>query len=170
MPANIGNFGTDYSERSVVALIALGANLPADAIYPRATTDSQGQPLNGASRYVVTFPKGQLPPVKGFWSLTMYNDKQAFVANPINRYAIGDRDRLRPNPDGSVTLYIQNARPGPALVSNLAARATMGLLQHHHATVLAPRGHPRWHVETAVDRAGYGRLISGRSIEQRWER
>ena len=52
------------------------------------------------------FAKGQTPPVNAFWSLTMYNSKQAFVPNPINRYAIGDRDKLKFNPDGSLDLFI----------------------------------------------------------------
>ncbi|MGO4221389.1 DUF1254 domain-containing protein [Lysobacter sp. TAF61] len=112
LPPNVANFGTDYSTRAVVALVGLGANLPSDAIYPHAVADSDGQPLNGANRYTMKFAKGQLPPVKAFWSITTYNDKQAFIQNPINRYAIGDRDKLRFDPDGSLTLYIQKDSPG----------------------------------------------------------
>jgi hypothetical protein len=115
---NVGAYGTDYLWRAVVAFIGLGANLPEDAIYPRATTDVAGQPLTGAIRYVIRFDKDQLPPVNAFWSLTMYNDKQAFVQNPINRYAIGDRDNLRFNDDGSLTLYIQHDSPGKERKSN----------------------------------------------------
>ena len=89
--------------RAMVALIGLGANLPEDAVYPRATVDAGGHPLVGTNRYVIQFPKGQLPPVGAFWSITMYNSKQFFVPNPINRYAIGDRDDLKSNDDGSVT-------------------------------------------------------------------
>ncbi len=59
------------------------------------------------------FPKGQLPPVHGFWSLTMYDSDFFFVANPINRYSISPRQNLKANPDGSVDLYIQNELPGP---------------------------------------------------------
>jgi hypothetical protein len=115
---NLGRYGTDYLFRSVVALVGLGANLPEDAIYPRATEDTDGQPLNGANRYVVHFPKGQLPPVNAFWSLTMYNSKQFFVQNPINRYAIGDRDKLKFNDDGSLTINIQHESPGKEMESN----------------------------------------------------
>jgi hypothetical protein len=104
--------------RSVVALIGLGANLPEDAIYPRATEDTDGQPLTGANRYVVHFPTGQLPPVNAFWSLTMYNSKQFFVHNPIDRYAIGDRDKLKFNDDGSLTINIQHESPGKEKESN----------------------------------------------------
>ena len=115
---NVGRYGTNYLFRAVVALVGLGANLPDDAIYPRATVDADGQPLFGANRYVVQFPKGQLPPVGGFWSITMYNSKQFFVPNPINRYAIGDRDNLKANEDGSVTIYIQHESPGAERESN----------------------------------------------------
>lgn len=118
LPANTANFGTDYTFRAVVALVGLGANLPADAIYPRAVTDADGQALSGASRYVIRFPKGQLPPVKGFWSITAYNAKQNFVQNPINRYAIGDRDKLKTDPDGSLTIYVQKNSPGKDKESN----------------------------------------------------
>jgi hypothetical protein len=67
---------------------------------------------------VVRFPKGQLPPVGAFWSLTMYNARQSFVQNPLNRYAIGDRDNLGFNDDGSLTLYIQHDSPGKEKESN----------------------------------------------------
>ena len=64
------------------------------------------------------FPKGQFPPVGAFWSITLYNTKQFFVPNPINRYAIGDRDNLKSNDDGSVTIYIQHESPGADKESN----------------------------------------------------
>ncbi len=118
MIMNIGRYGTNYPFRAVVALVGLGANLPDDAIYPRAIVDSEGNPLSGASRYTIHFPKGQFPPVGAFWSITMYNAKQFFVDNPINRYAIGDRDKLKFNEDGSLTLYVQNESPGKGRESN----------------------------------------------------
>jgi hypothetical protein len=116
--SNIGRYGTDYLWRAVVALIGLGANLPEDAVYPRATKDSNGQPFNGANRYAIRFAKGRLPPVGAFWSITMYNSNQFFVKNPIGRYAIGDRDKLKFNDDGSLTLYVQNDSPGKEKESN----------------------------------------------------
>jgi hypothetical protein len=118
MSEKLGIYGTDYLFRAVVAMVGLGANLPADAVYPHATTDSSGQPLSGANHYVVRFPNEALPPVNGFWSLTMYNEKQAFVKNPISRYAIGDRDTLQTDADASVTIYIQKDSPGTEKESN----------------------------------------------------
>jgi hypothetical protein len=115
---NFGTYGTKYPARAVVALFALGANLPEDALYPRTRTDADGKVLTGANRYVIHFPKGQLPPVNAFWSVTLYNSKQAFVENPIGRFAIGDRDRLKFDEDGSLTLYVQHESPGADKLSN----------------------------------------------------
>jgi hypothetical protein len=64
------------------------------------------------------FNKDQIPPVRAFWSLTMYNEKQLLAANPIDRFAIGDRDKLAFNPDGSLDLYIQRESPGRDKESN----------------------------------------------------
>ncbi|WP_329120815.1 DUF1254 domain-containing protein [Streptomyces sp. NBC_01465] len=113
-----GDFGTDYTRRAFVAQIGLGANLDADAIYPGARSDDQGRPLTGAYRYRIHFTADQLPPVDGFWSLTLYNERQAFADNPLNRYAIGDRDPLVFAADGSLTLHIQHDSPGPEQEAN----------------------------------------------------
>ena len=114
----MGTYGTDYPRRAYVALIGLGANLPQDAIYPMTKVDGEGKPLTGASRYVLHFGKGQTPPVNAFWSVTMYDMDQFFVPNPIDRYAIGDRDKLRFNDDGSLDLFIQHDSPGADRESN----------------------------------------------------
>src|SRR5262249_49481908 len=74
--SDVGRYGTNYLWRAAVAMVGLGANLPEDAVYPRATKDADGQPLSGASDYVIHFAKEQLPPVCAFWSITLYNDKQ----------------------------------------------------------------------------------------------
>ena len=68
--------------------------------------------------YVMRFPKGQLPPARGFWSLTMYDAEYFFVPNVLNRYSISARQGLKSNPDGSVDLYIQKDSPGAAKESN----------------------------------------------------
>jgi hypothetical protein len=115
---DLGRYGNNYLYRAAVAWVALGANLPEDAIYMRTTVDADGQPLTGKNRYVLHFPKGQTPPVNAFWSVTMYNSRQAFVENPIGRYASGDRDKLKFNADGSLDLYIQPASPGKEQEAN----------------------------------------------------
>lgn len=115
---DLGRYGTNYGLRAVIASFALGANAPEDAIAPTTRLDGGGRPLSGANKYVLHFDKGKTPPANAFWSLTMYNDKHFFVANPIDRYAIGDRDKLNLNPDGSLDIYIQNNSPGKDKESN----------------------------------------------------
>lgn len=114
----LGDYGTDYGKRAVITRFGYGANLDADALYPHATTDADGEPLDGSHDYVLHFDAGQAPPAKGFWSLTMMNDQQLFVDNPLDRYAIGDRSGLKTNPDGSMDIYIQTDSPGADRESN----------------------------------------------------
>jgi len=114
----IGTYGTDYLHRAGVAYAGLGANVIEDAIYPTALADADGQPFSSDRHYRIHFDKDRIPPVRAFWSLTMYNDRQLFAENPINRYAIGDRDPLHFNPDGSLDLYIQKESPGPEKETN----------------------------------------------------
>ena len=83
-----GIYGTDYLMRALVTAIGLGANRPQDAVYPTSLKDAGGNAYDGANRYVVHFANGELPPVEGFWSITMYDANYFFVANPINRYSI----------------------------------------------------------------------------------
>jgi hypothetical protein len=115
---NMGTYGTSYLRRALVAMGGLGANLPADAIYPVAFVDGKGRKMTGDHQYVIHFDKGQTPPVDAFWSLTMY-DKNGFqIPNPINRFAIGDRDALHYNADGSLDLYLQADAPAADKLSN----------------------------------------------------
>jgi hypothetical protein len=80
------------------------------------TVDSTGQTLDGSkARYTLTFPAGQLPPVKAFWSVTMYDAKtQLLVDNPIGRYLVNAPmlPAMKKNDDGSLTIYIQKDSPG----------------------------------------------------------
>lgn len=126
---NMGTYGTSYLQRALVALAGLGANLPADAVYPAAFVDSEGKPLNGANKYVLHFNKDQLPPVDAFWSLTMYDEQGYQVPNPINRFAIGDRDRLKFNADGSLDIYIQHGAPSADKEANWLPSPASGALQ-----------------------------------------
>ena len=107
----LGNYGTDYGFRAGVAKIALGALPPGEAIYASASVDIKGQTLSGAYQYIVHFPAGQMPPVKAFWSITMYDEDGFLIESTINRYLIGDRDPLKYNDDGSLDIVIQYAQP-----------------------------------------------------------
>ena len=116
---NIGIYGTDYTQRALVTAIGLGANRPQDAVYPTSDKDTDGHDYDGASnKYVMHFDKGQMPPVNGFWSLTMYDATYFFVPNSLNRYTLSSRNKFVTNPDGSVDLYLQADSPGKAKEAN----------------------------------------------------
>lgn len=108
----MGVYGDYYVKRAIVAMVGLGANQPEDAIYPLLVTDADGKPPVGEKKYVLHFSKDELPPAGAFWSVTMYDAHGFQVANAIDRFAIGDRDDLKYNADGSLDLYFQHASPG----------------------------------------------------------
>ncbi len=116
----LGQYGTDYMKRAVVAAFGWPANLQDDAVYPYTLIDSEGEKLSGANKYTLTFAKGQTPPVNGFWSITMYLIDQGwwFVPNKLNKFTVSPRDNLKPNADGSITLYFQKDSPGADKESN----------------------------------------------------
>lgn len=117
--SSVGDWGTDYLLRATTAWLGPGWNRPKDAVYPFSQTDADGHDYNGADhKYVVHFEKGQFPPVKGFWSLTLYDDQHFLSANPLNRYTLSQRDKFVTNSDGSVDLYVQNDSPGKGKETN----------------------------------------------------
>ncbi len=128
---DVGNWGTDYLLRATTAWLGPGWNLPADAVYPLSQKDANGNDYNGADhKYVLRFDKGQFPPVKGFWSVTMYDENNFLAANPLNRYTLSERDKFVTNPDGSVDLYFQADSPGKAKEANWlpAPKAKFGVM------------------------------------------
>lgn len=107
-----GEPGNGLLRRAACNVIFLGpVNVPQEAMYWTTSKDGAGHTLNGRRDYIIHFPAGQLPPNHAFWSLTMSDAKNRFVANPLNRYSVGDRSGLVPNADGSVDIYIQNTAP-----------------------------------------------------------
>ena len=109
---SMGVYGIFYAKRAVVAMVGLGANPAEDAVYPLLLADAEGDPIHGLNDYVLHFEATELPPVEAFWSITMYDDQGFQVANELDRFAIGDRDPLSFNSDGSLDIYIQHANPG----------------------------------------------------------
>jgi hypothetical protein len=126
--AAIGVYGNDYLARAVTTLVGLGANPIEDAIYPVCVSDANGDPVKGEKRYTIHFAADKLPPVDAFWSLTMYDHEGFPVPNAIGRNAIGDRDALIYNADGSLKIYIQHASPGPDKESNWLPAPASGQL------------------------------------------
>jgi hypothetical protein len=109
---NTGQYGTGYRNRAMITWYGLGANRPQDAVYPTSEGPELIKKYDGANKYVMHIPKGELPPVNGFWSITMYDANYFFVPNAINRYTVSSRSRFKANADGSIDLYIQKDSPG----------------------------------------------------------
>ena len=118
-PVNNAKWGTDYLNRTGTARSNMFDNKPEETKYIYRDYDSQGKQLDGRNSYTVTFPKGQTPPVKGFWSLTLYNEYHLFTLNPLGRYSLGTKNKnLQYNTDGSLTLYAGAKSPGKDKESN----------------------------------------------------
>lgn len=117
---DLGRYGNNRLLASTVGLTGYGGNIAQEAMYLPVFVDGSGANLNGLNSYTIHFPANQLPPVNYFWSVTMYElPNNQLVANPINRYAIGDRTPgLKRNRDGSLTLHIQHQRPKKGLDAN----------------------------------------------------
>jgi hypothetical protein len=118
-PVNNAEWGTDYLNRTATAKSNIYDNRPEETKYIYTDDDSEGKPLNGQNTYAITFAKGELPPVKGFWSLTLYDAEHFFHPNPRNRYSLGTKNKtLKYNADGSLTLYAGAISPGADKESN----------------------------------------------------
>ena len=120
-PFNMALYGEDDDLRATVALGGLAALPRVEAVYLTARKDGEGRTLTGDKSWRLRVPAGL--PVGGFWSLTMYEQtadgRLFFVPNELNRFAVGDRSRhIRPDRDGSIELFIQNARPSGERVVN----------------------------------------------------
>ena len=112
-PVNNAKWGTDYLNRTGTARSNMYDNRPEETKYIYRDDDNQGRQLDGHNNYAITFPNGQTPPVKGFWSVTLYNDVHLFNPNPLNRYSLGTKNKdLKYNGDGSLTLYYGANSPG----------------------------------------------------------
>jgi hypothetical protein len=102
---NAARFGTDYLSRTGIAKAAIFANLVSETTYFFQDVDADGQRLHGSTSYEITFPPGAVPPVRGFWSLTVYNEHHFFHPNDLDRYSLGTKTKnLHYNDDGSLTL------------------------------------------------------------------
>jgi hypothetical protein len=114
---NSAEFGTDYYTRSAVAKSNIFINRPSETRYFYQDLDAKGARLDGLRRYTVTFK--QVPPVKGFWSITLYDKYHFFAPNKLDRFSLGTKSKqLRFEADGSLIIYVQKDEPGPDQVSN----------------------------------------------------
>jgi hypothetical protein len=119
---HVGAYGTDYLLRAQLAILGIGANTPAESVYPTALADSTGALLTGASNYRMVFRRGHLPPARGFWSITMYDFDGFLVPNAAHRYSLGPtHPPLVRRGDGSIVIAVQRARPAEKDVNWLPA-------------------------------------------------
>jgi hypothetical protein len=116
--AATGRYGIHYDARAAVARLGLGALPPEEATYFSCCQSDAAHSLSGEHAYVLHFSAAALPPVSAFWSLTLYGEDGYFVANANHRFAIGDRDALKFNSDGSLDLFVQHDAPGTGRDSN----------------------------------------------------
>ena len=152
--SNNAAFGTDYIHRMGAVKAYPYSNKRNETVYFYTANDTQGQPLVGKSSYTVTFPKGQLPPTKGFWSLTVYNPEHFFYPNALERFALGTKNKIaevqrRRQPDHLSREPIAGQREGIQLATGAGWR-----FFDLDPRLLARPGHPRWHLEAAGDREG----------------
>ncbi len=124
----MGTYGDYYLKRAVVSMLGLGANQPADAIYPMNIADADGKPMMGEQKYVLHFSKEELPPVDAFWSVTMYDEAGYQTPNPLNRFAVSSWMPFNYNADGSLDLYMQHDSPAADKVANWLPSPASGKL------------------------------------------
>ena len=113
-----GHYGTNYLLRAAAACEDIGADVPEDVVRACAELDESGRPLDGRRAYEIRFARGALPPVHGFWSLSLYGPDGCFMNNAAGRQTLADRDPLRLEPDGALTLFLQNDPPPPERQAN----------------------------------------------------
>ena len=115
---DMGRYGTKYTYRAAWTFGGIGGNLLEDAFYPFVSSDADGNDLISDHSYTLTFAASEWPPAGAFWSITMYDLGGYLVDNPLNRYALGDRSNMKPNQDGSLSIYIQSESPGTEKEAN----------------------------------------------------
>jgi hypothetical protein len=106
-----GNWGTNYSYRAMIAVYAICANLPVEATYAAGVADQTSAVLEGPRSYRIHFTRAEIPPVKYFWSLTIYDTNTELIANPYDHYSIGSNKGVEYNKDGSLDVYVQPTPP-----------------------------------------------------------
>jgi hypothetical protein len=105
--------------RAAVSKSNMYVNRPTETKYFYNDNDFARKQLHGNNLYAITFAKGQVPPVRGFWSLTLYNEHHLFSPNALNRFSLGTKNKtLQYNADGSLTLYAGGISPGKDKESN----------------------------------------------------
>jgi hypothetical protein len=107
-PHITGNYGRDYLTRSIVDFTRIWADSPREAVF------FGGAGFDGSQTYTETYAKDAVPDLKVYsaWSVTAVDHtNHRVIANPLNRYVLGDRSGLQSNADGSMTLVFAPKLP-----------------------------------------------------------
>ncbi len=106
--------GADYLIRAVGAMAGILGNSQEEYMGIGYHGDADGRPFDGQYAYQIKFGPNQLPPVKAFWSITVYDAHSFLYANSLNRYVVNSPmiDQLTKDADGGFTLYVQHDSPG----------------------------------------------------------
>ncbi|MCL1985787.1 MAG: DUF1214 domain-containing protein [Betaproteobacteria bacterium] len=123
---DVGTYGERYDMRSRLAAADFGALRSQDMLQATLRVDAEGKFLDGERNYVLRFEPGQLPPVEGFWSLTLYTAKQQLNDNKMRRYALTSSSKLVSEPDGSIVMYFQPKAPDKKYQANWLPTPTLG--------------------------------------------
>lgn len=105
---------------AIVAVSVIGPiGLPMEeAMYPNVAT-KDGKPMNALSDYVIRMTKGELPPAKAFWSLTLYDSKNGFfIPNDLKKYSVGENAGMKLNKDGGIEIYVAAKQPKGVPIEN----------------------------------------------------
>lgn len=105
----VGQYGKDYWLRSSVNYAGIWANNTDEVIYFVATTDIDGEPLNGSNSYVMHFPADKLPDsaVNAYWSVILVGVPDYRVAqNSLRRYNFNNHSPLQKEADGSLKIAV----------------------------------------------------------------
>jgi hypothetical protein len=174
---NNADWGVDYFDRTGTAKSNMFDNKPNETQYFYTDFDSSGAALDGSKSYAITFPAGQEPPVNGFWSLTLYNDKHLFYPNDLSRYSLGTKNKtLKHNADGSLTSMPPPPRPAPTRRATgcprprVRSRSTSAPIGAKRRSSTAPGSRPRSRSFTESWRRAGGAGPREQSPEDGWRR
>lgn len=164
-------FGTDYVTRTASAKANIFANPPEESTYFFTDDDIEGNRLTGDRAFTVTFRPGELPPVRGFWSLTLYDAYHFFARNDLNRFSIGTKNKtLQVDQDGSLTIHVQHQSPGAEQETNWLPAPTGEFCLFLRAywpddAILSGAGLPRrWPPPPPIDTQTTSALAAGRAV------
>ncbi len=117
VPSTIGVYGSNWLLRTLVNDGGIWANTYDEVIYYKAFAGPDGAPLSGDSSYTLHFTKEQLPAqfATHFWSIIAVDAvHRRVLPNSKKRYLLNPETNPQYGKDGSLTLYLADAKPADA--------------------------------------------------------